>query len=170
MLKTRPLDAEELRRWRAYIGAQWPEGALVHEAIAWESTHGTHYKIWLRSPERPIDRLWILRMPCGDRVELCSRPATRDEIERCMAALREVAAEEFRQRRLPAEANTDEPGSAVWLSFEAPDEAVAGRAYRRWFVRFHDDDVPSVAYVLETPRGHGWKTLPGGRILRGQPW
>ena len=48
---------------------------------------------------------------------------------------------------------------------------VEGKAYKRWFVRYHDDGrPPSIAFGYETRRKTWYHTMPGNQIVRGDPY
>lgn len=134
----------------------------------------------------PEHRNYRLTMWCEDGTPLCStwvaertgpvyrlqaRPATADEIVALLEALAALGVAEASSGEPIAEAEYDCRYRSYQLCFTALEDMVEGVPYRRWIFRRHRDGRPlSVGYVCETRRGEDYATLPGGGILRGNPW
>jgi hypothetical protein len=103
--------------------------------------------------------------------DLITRPATTSELEKLIAILRDVGAAEEDIASPVSEAHYDYDRRSFELSFVPLERMIEGSVYKRWYVKFHNDRrPPSVAFLLETKRDGWFDTLPGGRIMRGEPW
>jgi hypothetical protein len=113
----------------------------------------------------------IRRIVSAIALKVTVRRATTSELEALLAVLRDVGAAEEDIAQPIAEANYDRLRQTFELSFIPVEQMCEGTSYKRWYVTYHNDHrPPSVAFILETKR-NGWlDTLPGGRVLRGEPW
>jgi hypothetical protein len=144
-------------------GSWWPgveQGERNYRLTMWSS----------RGARQPALSTWLVQK-CGSAYRLKCRPATSDEIEMMLEALREVDALEQSLEADIAEAEYDCGRGRYQLCFTAFEDMLEGLPYKRWIFRRHRDGRPlSVGYVCETRRGDDYVTLPGGAILRGSPW
>jgi hypothetical protein len=153
-------------RWQADAlvkGEWWPgsgQGQRNYRLRMW-STQG---------PLQPALSTWLVERR-GNVYRMKTRPATSQEIESMLDALRELDALEQPMLTDIAEAAHDCGRGTYQLCFTAFEDMLEGLSYKRWLFRRHRDGRPlSVGYLCETRRGSGYATLPGGAILRGNPW
>jgi hypothetical protein len=150
----------------------WPNDALVRGSW-WPGTSEAtrNYKVTLGTTHAtPLTSTWIAERSNGV-YRLCTRPASTDEVEALLDALREVDALEPDADLAVAEAQYDCRARVYHLCFTALEEMVEGLRYERWVFRRHRDGRPlSVGYIFETRRGDAHAAVPGGAILRGNPW
>ncbi len=150
-----------------------PEGAVVR-GVWWpgeaQDTRNYRLTMWAAHAASPLCSTWIAERS-GPVYRLQARPATADEIRALLEALSELGVRDFDPSAPIAEAEYDCRYRSYQLCFTALEDMAEGRPYRRWVFRRHRDGRPlSVGYLCETRRGDGYATLPGGAILRGNPW
>jgi hypothetical protein len=126
--------------------------------------------MWSTDAHAPRCRTWIAER-LGQVFRLQARPATPDEIDELLDALSELGVLDSDGAEPIAEAEYDCRNRSYQLCFTALEDMMEGLPYKRWVFRRHRDGRPlSVGYLCETRRGDAYKTLPGGAILRGNPW
>lgn len=142
-------------------GVWWP--GETHEQRNYRLT------MWCET-STPLCSTWVAERS-GPVYRLQARPATSDEIDALLEALQELGVEQAAPGEPIAEVEYDCRYRSYQLSFTALEDMVEGRPYKRWIFRRHRDGRPlSVGYLCETRRGDAYATLPGGAILRGNPW
>jgi hypothetical protein len=150
-----------------------PEDAVVR-GVWWpgETQDKRNYRLtmWANAEQTPLCSTWVAER-AGPVFRLQARPATADELEELRQALRELDVYDVDEEAPIAEAEYDCRYRSYQLCFTALEDMVEGQPYERWVFRRHRDGRPlSVGYLRETRRGDGYATLPGGAILRGNPW
>jgi hypothetical protein len=173
--KTKPLEFKtlsdhEVAQFKKTVAADWPANAVLRNATRWSASDGTQCQSFtIDVSDPPKRRAW--RVEKSSVTEVIVRPATTSELEALLAVLRDVGAAEEDIAQPIAEANYDCRRQSFELSFISLEQACNGTPYKRWYVTYHNDHrPPSVAFILETKRDGSWDTLPGGRVLRGEPW
>jgi hypothetical protein len=166
------LSTSELHAFARTLELSWPSDGIV-KGFCWPgiSAERRNYKVTLwTSDATPLSSTWIAERS-GNVYRLLARPANADELEALLDALRELNALEADLAGAIAEAQYDCRSRTYQLCFTALEDMVEGLRYERWVFRRHADGRPlSVGYVLETRQGDGYATLPGGSVLRGNPW
>jgi hypothetical protein len=157
-------------QFKKTVAADWPANAVLTEATSWSAPNGTRcQRFMIDVSDPPKRRLWLVEK--SSVTEVTVRPATTSELEAVLAVLRDVGASEEDIAQPIAEANYDCRRQSFELSFIPLEQMCEGTSYKRWYVTYHNDQrPPSVAFILETKRNGCWDTLPGGRVLRGEPW
>jgi hypothetical protein len=145
------------------VGVSWPGDG--------ESNRNYRLSVWAsRQTAEPQHNVWLVERR-GSVYRIKVRPANADEIQSLLEALREVSALEPEATPPIVEADYDCSERTYQVCFTALENMREGAPYKRWILRRHRDGRPlSVGYVLETRRGNGYATLPGGATLRGSPW
>jgi|GEM_PF-4446322 len=166
------LSSLELQAIARALELVWPSDALV-QGSWWpgttEDTRNYEVNVWT-THAAPLTSTWIAERT-NDVYRLCARPASPDELEALLEALRELGALEHDAETTVAEAQYDCRERVYQLCFTPREEMMEGLRYERWVFRRHLDGRPlSVGYVFETRRGDAYATLPGGAVLRGNPW
>lgn len=166
------LSSLELQAIARALELIWPRDALVH-GTWWpgktEDTRNCKVTLWT-THATPLTSTWIVEQSHGV-YRLCTRPANADEVADLIEALRELDALEPDAAPTIAEAQYDCRERVYQLCFTALEEMLEGLRYERWVFRRHVDGRPlSVGYIFETRRGEAYATLPGGGVLRGNPW
>jgi hypothetical protein len=143
-------------------GSSWPGAA--------EDTRNFRVSMWTNgNDDQPRHSVWLAERK-GQVYRLRARPATAEELRELLDALRELGADQAQDEPV-AEAEYDCTDRRYQLCFTPLEEMVEGLSYKRWILRRHRDGRPlSVGYVCETRRGDDYATLPGGAVLRGNPW
>lgn len=166
------LSSLELQAIARALELVWPTDAVVQGSWWPGKTDDTrNYKVTLWATHAaPLTSTWIAERSDG-AYRLRTRPATRDELEELLDALRELGALERDVDTTIAEAQYDCRERVYQLCFTPLEEMMEGLRYERWVFRRHVDERPlSVGYIFETRRANAYATLPGGAILRGNPW
>jgi len=166
------LSSLELQAVARALELVWPDDALVKGSWWPGTTESTrNYKLTLWTTHAaPLTSTWIAERSNGV-YRLCTRPASPDEVEALLDTLRELDALEHDAETTIAEAQYDCRERVYQLCFTPLEEMMEGLCYERWVFRRHLDGRPlSVGYILETRRGDAYATLPGGAVLRGNPW
>jgi hypothetical protein len=168
-----PLSSRELEGVACALELSWPPAAIVKGAW-WPGVEGRrNYRVTVWAAEAaptPLCSTWIAERS-NDVFRLMTRPATTDELETLLGALRELDALEYEGHEPIAEAQYDCRQRSYQLCFTPLEEMLEGMPYRRWVFRRHADGRPlSVGYICETRRGSDYATLADGAILRGSPW
>lgn len=166
------LSSRELLEVAQALELSVPPDALL-QGIWW---HGEIYGVrnyrltqWCETAS-PRRRTWVAER-AGAVYRLQARPATPDELQALLEALWELGVREIEPSALVAEAEYDCRYGSYQLCATPLEKMVEGRPYKRWIFRRHRDGRPlSVGYLCETRRGEVYATLPGGAILRGNPW
>ena len=166
------LSSLELQAIARALELVWPNDALV-QGSWWpgknEDTRNYKVTLWT-THAAPLTSTWIAESSDG-AYRLCTRPANSNELEELLDALRELGALEPDADVTIAEAQYDCRERVYQLCFTPLEEMMEGLRYERWVFRRHRDGRPlSVGYIFETPRGDAYATLPGGAVLRGNPW
>jgi hypothetical protein len=145
----------------------------VLQGVWWhgEAEDTRNYRLTMWCEQRsPLCSTWLAERAAGV-YRLQARPATTDEIRDLMDALQELGLGEVARGGPLAEVEYDCRYRSYQLCFTPLEEMLEGRPYKRWIFRRHRDGRPlSVGFLCETRRGDGYATLPGGAILRGNPW
>ena len=166
------LSTFELHAFARALELSWPSDAVV-KGVWWRgiSTEKRNYKVTLWTPDStPLRSTWIAERS-GNVYRLQARPANADELAALFDALRELDALDGAVSPTVAEAQYDCRNRSYQLCFTPLEEMLEGLRYERWVFRRHSDDRPlSVGYLFETRRGGDYATLPGGAVLRGNPW
>ena len=162
----------ELQAFTRALELGWPNDAIA-KGVSWpaaaEDTRNYRVTVW-SVDATPLSSTWIAECKAGV-YRLLARPANRDEIESLLEALRELAALEDDADATIAEAQYDCRERVYQLCFTPLQDMLEGLRYERWLFRRHHDGRPlSVAYIFETRRGDAYARLPGGAVLRGDPW
>jgi len=173
-LRPRPLSSLELSAVARALELRWLEDAIVKGSWwpgAEQGERNYRLTMWSsRGARQPALSTWLVEKR-GGAYRLKCRPATSDEIEQMLQALRELDALEEPIDADIAEAEYDCGRGRYQLCFAAFEDMLEGLPYKRWIFRRHHDDRPlSVGYVCETRDGDEYVTLPGGATLRGNPW
>lgn len=150
-----------------------PEDAVLR-GVWWpgETQDRRNYRLtmWVNAERAPLCSTWIAERT-GPVFRLQARPATTDEICELLQALAELGVPGIAEPTTIAEAEYDCRYRSYQLCFTALEDMVEGKPYERWVFRRHGDGRPlSVGFLRETRRGDAYATLPGGGILRGNPW
>lgn len=166
------LSSLELQAIGRALELVWPNDALV-QGSWWpgktEDTRNYEVTLWT-THTTPLTSTWVAERSNGV-YRLCTRPANSDEVQDLLDALRELDALEPDADTTIAEAQYDCRERVYQLCFTPLEEMMEGLRYERWVFRRHRDGRPlSVGYVVETRRGDAYATLPGGAVLRGNPW
>lgn len=166
------LSTFELHGFARALELTWPSDGIV-KGVCWPgaSAEQRNYEVTLWTPDAtPLRSTWVAERS-GNVYRLLARPANADELEQLFEALRELNALEGELSDAIAEAQYDCRQRTYQLCFTPLEEMREGMRYDRWVFRRHSDGRPlSVGYVVETRRGDGYDTLPGGSVLRGNPW
>jgi hypothetical protein len=166
------LSSLELQAIARALELDWPTDALVQGTWWPGKTEDTrNYKVTLWTTHAtPLTSTWIAERSHGV-YRLCTRPASADEVALLLEALRELDAFDSNDDTTIAEAQYDCRERVYQLCFTALEEMIEGLRYERWVFRRHLDGRPlSVGYIFETRRGDAYATVPGGAVLRGNPW
>jgi hypothetical protein len=166
------LSSLELQAIARALELVWPNDALVQGTWWPGKTEDTrNYKVTLGTTHAiPLTSTWVAERSNGV-YRLCARPASADEVEALLEALRELDALEPDADATIAEAQYDCRERVYQLCFTPLEDMMEGLRYERWVFRRHLDGRPlSVGFVFETRRGDAFATLPGGAVLRGNPW
>lgn len=150
-----------------------PDDAVVR-GVWWpgDTQDKRNYRLtmWSATASSPLCSTWIAERS-GPVYRLQARPATADEIAELLEGLAELGVRDEGRSAPIAEAEYDCRYRSYQLCFVALEDMEEGQPYKRWVFRRHRDGRPlSVGYLCETRRGDGYATLPGGAILRGNPW
>jgi hypothetical protein len=150
-----------------------PEDAVLR-GVWWpgDTQDKRNYRLtmWANEAQTPLCSTWIAERS-GSVYRLQARPATPEEIELLLEALDELGVRELDAGAPIAEVEYDCRYRSYQLCFTALEDMIEGKPYKRWVFRRHRDGRPlSVGYVCETRRNDAFATLPGGAILRGNPW
>jgi hypothetical protein len=166
------LSTLDLHAFARALELSWPSDGVV-KGVWWPATSAEkrNYKVTLWTPDSPpLSSTWIAERS-GSVYRLQARPANADELETLLDALRELGALERDVGATIAEAQYDCRNRSYQLCFTPLEEMLEGLRYERWVFRRHSDGRPlSVGYLFETRRGDAYATLPGGAVLRGNPW
>jgi hypothetical protein len=166
------LSSFELRSIARALELSWPSDALV-KAVVWagNASGKRNYRITSWAVDaNPLCSTWVAERS-GEVYRLMARPANPDELQAMLEALRELDALEDDCEGSVAEAQYDCRNRTYQLCFTPLEGMLEDIPYKRWVFRRHDDGRPlSVGYLCETRRGDAYATLPGGAILRGNPW
>lgn len=168
-----PLTNWELSGITRALDVYVPMDAIV-QGVWWpgdtEDSRNYRLTMWSSDAQTPRCSTWIAER-LGQVFRLQARPATADEIDELLEALRELDVLDSKDVETIAEAEYDCRYRSYQLCFTALEDMLEGRTYERWVFRRHRDGRPlSVGYLCETRRGDAYETLPGGAILRGNPW
>lgn len=172
-LRPRSLSNIELADLVRALELQLPEDAMVR-GFWWagKEQDKRNYRLCVRTrgdAHHPRSCSWTAER-AGPVFRLQMRPADPHELADLLQALRELGAIEGEDVQV-AEAEYDCRYRSFQLCFVALEDMVEGVPYKRWVFRRHRDGRPiSVGYLCETRRGNSYDTLPGGAILRGDPW
>lgn len=162
----------ELQGFARTLELSWPSDAVV-KGVWWPgaSAEKRNYKVTLWTLDAtPLTSTWIAERS-SNVYRLLTRPANADELAALLDALRELNALEGDMSDAIAEAQYDCRNRTYQLCFTPLEQMREGRRYERWVFRRHADGRPmSVGYLFETRRGDAYATLPGGSVLRGNPW
>jgi len=168
----RRLSTSELHGFARTLELSWPSDGVV-KGFSWPGTSAEkrNYQVTLGARgQSPLNRTWVAER-CGNVYRLVARPADADELQQLLDTLRELGALELGSEDAIAEAQYDCRNRTYELSFTPLEEMLEGQRYERWMFRRHLDGRPwSVGYVFETRRGNASELLPGGSVLRGNPW
>ncbi|HYP87770.1 MAG TPA: hypothetical protein VEQ59_06445 [Polyangiaceae bacterium] len=170
----RSLTNSELSSLARSLELNWPQDAII-KGESWpgvdDDRRNYRLTMWTaRSPLEPVCSTWLVERH-GNLYRLKTRPAEPHEIELLLDTLRELGALEPDAVESIAEATYDCGQHTFQLCFTALEDMREGTPYKRWIFRRHPDPRPlSVAYLQETRRDNSYDTLPGGAILRGNPW
>jgi hypothetical protein len=167
----RPLNQLELTSLTRALELSLPDDAIV-KAVWWPGVAEgqRNYRLTAWTTTEPRRGTWLVER-LRNVYRLRARPADADELGRLLDALRDVRALEPGARPEVAQADYDCSKRSYQLCFTLLEDMREGTPYKRWILRRHHDDRPlSVGYLLETRRGNGYATLPGGATLRGSPW
>jgi len=166
------LSAFELRAFAQALELSWPSEGIV-EGVWWPGSRAEirNYEVTLRTPDgTPLLRTWIAER-FGNAYRLRIRPVDSDELATLLQTLQELDALESDAVGPIAEAQYDCRYRTYQLCFTPLEEMLEGLRYERWVFRRHADGRPlSVGYRFETRRGNAHAMLPGGSVLRGNPW
>jgi hypothetical protein len=166
------LSTFELQGFARALELSWPSDSIVR-GVWWPggSPEKRNYEVTLwTSDATPLSSTWVAERT-GDVYRLRARPANPDEIHALLEALRELDALESDVGGPIAEAQYDCRYQTYQLCFTPVEEMLEGLRYERWVFRRHSDGRPlSVGYLFATRRGAAAATLPGGSVLRGDPW
>lgn len=166
------LSTLELHGFARTLELSWPSDGIV-KGCWWPGTSSEtrNYKVTLWTPDAaPLTSTWLAER-AGNVYRLLARPANSDELSQLLETLRELNALEVDLTDAIAEAQYDCLHRQYQLCFTPLEEMLEGLRYERWVFRRHADGRPlSVGYVFETRRGNACDTLPGGSVLRGNPW
>jgi hypothetical protein len=166
------LSSLELQAVARALELVWPSDGVV-QGVWWpgKSDETRNYKVTLWTVNAvPRMSTWIAER-AGGAFRLVTRPANSDEVQALLDALGEVGALEHDADTTIAEAQYDCRERVYQLCFTPLEEMLEGLRYERWVFRRHSDERPlSVGYIFETRRGGAHATLPGGAVLRGNPW
>lgn len=166
------LSTFELQTFARALELSWPSDGIV-KGVWWpgSTADARNYEVTLWTPDAtPLSSTWIAERS-GNVYRLQTRPADADELAALLDALRELDALESDVVGPIAEAQYDCRYHTYQLCFTPVEEMLEGLRYERWVFRRHDDGRPlSVGYRFETRRGNAPATLPGGAVLRGNPW
>lgn len=168
----RRLSNLELHAFARALELSWPNDAIA-KGVSWpaaaENTRNYRVTVW-SVDAAPLSSTWIAERHDGV-YRVLARPADRAEVESLLQALRELDALEDDADATIAEAQYDCRERVYQLCFTPLEDMLEGLRYERWLFRRHTDDrALSVAYIFETRRGNAYVRLPGGAILRGDPW
>jgi len=166
------LSTFELKAFARALELTWPSEAIV-KGVWWPGTGAEkrNYEVTLWTPDStPLHRIWIAERS-GNVYRLRARPANADELAALFDALPELDALGEGVSTTVAEAQYDCRDRCYQLCFTPLEEMLEGLRYERWIFRRHGDGRPlSVGYRFETRRGDQYASLPGGAVLRGNPW
>ncbi len=166
------LSTSELHAFARALDLSWPPQAIV-QGVWWPGSdeQRQNYRVTASQSHASLLRSTWIAERAHDVYRVMARPANADEIEELLQALRELDALEQRVDEPIAEAQYDCRHRTYQLCFTALEAMLEGFAYKRWIFRRHADGRPlSVAYICETCDGNAYVTLPGGAVLRGDPW
>ena len=161
---------------------QLPEDALL-SGVWWPGStqDKRNYRLCVRTngdARYPRSCSWTAER-AGSVYRLQMRPATPEEMADLLHALQELGVLEQGEAEGETESVAESVAEAEYdcrhrsfqMCFVALEDMVEGVPYKRWVFRRHRDGRPiSVGYICETRRGNSYDTLPGGAILRGDPW
>lgn len=150
-----------------------PMDAIV-QGVWWpgDTQDKRNYRLtmWSRDANSPRCSTWVAER-AGQVYQLQARPATPEELDELLDTLSELGELDSDGAEAIAEAEYDCRHRSYQLCFTALEDMLEGVPYKRWVFRRHRDGRPiSVGYLCETRRGDAYQTLPGGAILRGNPW